>query len=364
MVLRILDRYLLKELLATFLAVLVVLLLITFGTETTKLLRLAVEGKIPASLVFEVLFLKMPGVLEVVLPLVALLGVILAVGRLYQDHEMVVMNSCGISPRYFQKLVFWFLLPIALLTAWVTLFVAPWSYEKQQTMIMEAQTSAPFAGLSAGKFNVLPAKKGVLYARKIESNGTMLDIWMQYQTDDRQLVLMAPVGRFEWINEKLALVLENGKSYQGLSRNETSLTVQSFERFEGYLPELEMSSSKRDRESGVSTLTLLQSDALADQVLLQWRILPAISVIVLGLIGLKLSKTEPRQGRFAKLFIAIVLFIVYNQLLIVLRKSALNETIPLEIALWPIPILFLIYALWLPRTKKSKPKLNRPSEVA
>jgi len=362
MVLRILDRYLLKELFATFLAVLAVLLLITFGTETTKLLRLAVEGKIPASLVFEVLFLKMPGVLEVILPLVALLGVTLAVGRLYQDHEMVVMNSCGISPRYFQKVVFWFLLPIALLTAWITLYVTPWSYEKQQSLIMEAQTSAPFAGLSAGKFNVLPGKKGVLYARKIESNGTMLDIWLQYETDGKQLVLMAPMGRFEWINQKLALVLENGKSYQGLSREEQNVSVQSFERFEGYLPELEMSAIKRDKETGTPTMTLLQSDQLADQVLLQWRILPAVGVIVLGLIGLKLSKTEPRQGRFAKLFIAIVLFIVYNQLLIVLRKSALNESVPLEVALWPIPVIFLVYALWLPRAKKAK--LNSTSEAA
>ena len=352
MVLRILDRYLLKELLATFLAVLVVLLLITFGTETTKLLRLAVEGKIPSSVVFQVLLLKMPAALEIILPLVALLSVMLAVGRLYQDHEMVVLNSCGISPRYFQKVMVWFLLPIALLTAWITLFVTPWSYEKERSFIIEAQTSAPFAGLIAGKFNTLPGKKGVLYARKIESSGAMIDIWIEFNQNGSEQVLMAPLGRFEWIDKRLALVLENGKSYQGLGAKQNGLTVQHFERFEGYLPELEASIYKKDKGIGTPTAVLFESQRLEDQVLLQWRLLIPVSVIVFGLLGLKLSKTEPRQGRFAKLFIAIVLFMVYNQLLIALRKATLNESIPIEVAFWPIPLIFIIYALWQPRIKR------------
>lgn len=354
MVLRILDRYLLKELLATFLAVLAVLLLITFGTETTRMLTLAVEGKIPSAVVFQVLLLKMPFALEIILPLVALLGVMLAVGRLYQDNEMVVMNSCGITPRYFQKVVFWFLLPVALLTAWITLYVAPWSYEKERDLIAEAQTRAPFAGLSEGKFNSLPGQKGVLYARTIESSGAMRDIWVQYQGGERELVLMAPVGRFEWINERLALVLESGQSYQGFDREQDKLTVQRFERFEGYLPELEVSVKRKNK--GVLTSDLINSELLSDQVLLQWRILPVIGVFVMGFLGLKLSKTEPRKGRFTKVFIGIVLFVAYNQFLVVLRKAALNEKIPLEVALWPIPLLFLIYALWQPRRKRFRKK--------
>ena len=364
MVLRILDRYLLKELLATFLAVLAVLLLITFGTETTRLLRYAVEGKIPTSVVFEVLLLKMPGALEVILPLVALLGVMLAAGRLYQDHEMVVMNSCGISQRYFQKVVFWFLLPIALLTLLISMYIAPWSYEKGDSVIKEAQTSAPFAGLSAGKFNILPGKKGVLYARKIDPNGVMHDIWVQYQSGDQALVLTARMGRFEWINQKLALVLEEGKRYQGLATPDQNLSVQDFERLEGYLPDLKITGIKKDRLDSVSSLELLASDTLADQVQLQWRILPAVGVLVLGLLGLKLSKTKPRQGRFGKLFIAIVFFIVYNQLLFLLRKSALNESVPLEVALWPVPLIFLIYAIWLPSSKPPKRKPLKRQELA
>ena len=278
----------------------------------------------------------------------------LAVGRLYQDHEMVILSSCGVSPRYFQKVMFWFLLPIALFTAWVTLYVTPWSYEKERSLILEAQTSAPFAGLIAGKFNTLPGKKGVLYARKIESSGAMLDIWIEFNQNGNEQVLMAPLGRFEWIDERLALVLENGKSYQGLGTSQSDLTVQHFERFEGYLPELEASVNQKDKGIGTPTAVLFESQRIEDQVLLQWRLLIPVSVIAFGLLGLKLSKTQPRQGRFAKLFLGIVLFMIYSQLLVVVRKATLSGSIPIEVAFWPIPLMLIIYTLWQPRIKHSK----------
>ncbi|MDG6773600.1 LPS export ABC transporter permease LptF [Thiomicrorhabdus sp. ZW0627] len=351
---RILDRYLLKELFATFFAVLAVLLLITFGTETTKLLALAVEGKLPASVVFQVLLLKIPPALEVILPLVALLSVMLAVGRLYQDHEMVVMNSCGISPRYFQKMVFWFLLPVALLTALITLYITPLSYEKELSLVKEAQTSAPFAGLVSGKFNELPNNKGVLYARKIDADGRMLDVWIQYKGEDKDLILTAPQGQFEWIKERLALVLLKGKSYEGLQSNKETLTVQHFDRFEGYLPELETAAQQKVKGIWAPTSVLWNSERLEDKALIQWRVVVPMGVLILGLLGLRLSKTGPREGRFAKLFIAIVLYVIYNQLLVTARDGLSSGSIPLYIGLWPIPLLFLWYALYLPGKKKSK----------
>lgn len=344
---RILDRYLLKELLATFLAVLAVLLLITFGTETTKLLALAVEGKLPATVVFQVLLLKIPPALEVIVPLVALLSVMLAVGRLYQDHEMVVLNSCGVGPRYFQKTVAGFLLPFVLLTAWITLYLTPWSYAKELQVIQQAQTSAPFAGLVSGKFNELPNKNGVLYARQIAADGQMHDVWIQLKTDQRDLVLIAPQGRFEWINERLALVLIDGKTYEGLHSEQAPLSVQHFARFEGYLPALEVTPPKM-KGIWAPTADLLASESAEEAALLQWRLVVPLSVLVLGLLGLRLSKTGPREGRFAKLFIAIVVYVIYNQLLVSARDAVSDGGLPTAIGLWPIPLLFLWFALTPP----------------
>jgi len=195
--LRILDKYLYKELFATFFAVLSVLLLITFGTEATKLLAVAVEGTIPSSVIFQVLLYKIPPALEVILPLVALLSVMLAIGRLYQDQEMVVLQSCGISMRYFQKRVFWFLLPISILTAWVSLYVTPWSYQQERLLVAEAQVNSPLAALVPGKFNELPNGAGVFYTKEITSDNELESVWLQLKQTDKDVLLTAPKGRCE-----------------------------------------------------------------------------------------------------------------------------------------------------------------------
>ncbi|MDX1796046.1 MAG: LPS export ABC transporter permease LptF [Hydrogenovibrio sp.] len=341
---RILDKYLYKELFATFFAVLAVLLLITFGTEATKVLAIAVEGKIPPSAVFQALLYKIPPALEVILPLVALLSVMLAIGRLYQDQEMVVLSSCGIPSRYFQKRIFWFLLPLALLTAWITLYVTPWSFKQDRMLITEAQTTSPLAALTPGKFNELPNGEGVFYAKSISETKEMHSVWVRLFNPDQDVLLMAPTGKFEWINGKLALVLLNGHSYEGLEKGE-NLTVRDFKRFEGYLPEIQVSAPSRGKYE-VTTLELWHSDKVPDKSLLQWRLLTPLSIIVLGLLGLKMSKSGPREGRFAKIFFALVLYVIFNQLLVTTRDAIDHGNFPVQIGLWPVLLIFLFYALY------------------
>lgn len=363
---RILDRYLLKELTATFVAVLLVLLLITFGTEATKLLAMAVSGQLPSNVVAKVLLLKIPPALEVILPLVTLLSVMLAFGRLYQDQEMVVLNSCGIGPHYFQKRVFWFLLPIALLTAWVTLWLTPWSFQTEQKIIREAQEQTPVAGLVAGKFNSLPNGQGVFYAREISTDGAFKNAWIQLKQasqngkPSQMLIMVAPEGRFEWKNGQLALVLLHGQSYQGLGQSATlapnarqEVVVQKFGRFEGILPQIQLAPERLSKWAQ-PTAVLWHSDQPHLQALLAWRLVIPFGLIVLGLLGLKLSKTGPREGRFAKVFIAIVLYVIYNQLLVTERDLVAEGKLPWEWGLLPVPLLYLWYALYQPPRRHNR----------
>lgn len=368
---RILDRYILKELSLTFIAVLLVLLLITFGTEATRLLAEAIQGKVPASAVFQLLLLKIPPALEIILPLVALLAIILAFGRLYQDQEMVVLQSCGVAPGFFRKRVFWFLLPIALLMAWISLFVTPWSYQKEKSLISEAESLSPITGLVAGKFNVLPNEQGVLYAKEITPDGNLEEMWLKLQKTEKDMILIAEKGRFEWINGRVALVMENGFSYQDMntlleanpeseSGENNSVVIQQFARFEGYLPEL-TPSAIRIKSYEKTSAELWQSDKVEEQAILQWRIATPLAVIIIGLIGFKMSRTGPREGRFAKIFVALVIYIVFNQLLVVGRDAMANGDWPLSVGLWPILIGFALFALldWQGLMKKSATNRSR-----
>ena len=359
--LRILDKYLFKELTLTFFAVLSVLLLITFGGEATKLLAQAMQGKVPSSIVFELLFLKIPPALEIILPLVALLSVILAFGRLYQDQEMVVLQSCGITPSYFKKRVFIFLIPVALFMAFVSLYVTPWSYQQERNLFDQAQTVSPVVGLEAGKFNHLPKGQGVLFAKEISDSGHLQSVWLKFLNQGEETILTAPNGRFEWIDNRVVLILEQGYNYQGLETQER-VTIQKFERFEGYLPELTPVNSIAEKTEK-TTLALFGSSDLEEQALLQWRLIAPLGVVILGLIGLKMSRTGPREGRFAKIFIAMLIYIVFNQLMLVGRDAMGNGSLSPIIGLWPIILIFAWFAL-LDTKNLFKPKFQPNKTVA
>ena len=341
---RILDRYLYRSLTATFLAVLSVLLLVAFGTETTRLLTTAVEGDIPPGLVFSLLMYQFPPALELILPLVALLSVMLALGRLYQDQEMVALQSAGLSMRWFRTRVLLFLLPWVAVAAGLSSGLTPWSHEQSRLLLQQGQSVSPATALRAGRFNPLPQNQGVLYLKNREASGDMAGLWLHLsaQPDRGEMILMAPKGRFELIDGRLVLVLLQGHLYQNLDRPD-QLRVQKFERLEGGLPGLQpktLPPSLAELGNGA----LWRSGEAEQLALLQWRLSVPVSVLLMGLLGLKLSRTGPRQGRFAKVALALIVYVTYFQLLLTLRSLMEDGHWPIWLGLWPVWLVFWVWA--------------------
>ncbi|AEG32192.1 LPS export ABC transporter permease LptF [Thiomicrospira cyclica] len=349
MIVRILDKYLYKELLLTLLAVLLVLLLIVFGTEATRLLAMAVEGKLSSAILGQVLLLQLPAALEMVLPLVVLLSVLIAFGRWYQDREMVVLQACAVSPGYLQQRLIWFLVPVAIALAFVSLLLTPWAVKQERELIYLASVQAPLAGLVAGRFNSLPQGQGVLYAQRIESDGQMQQVWLQQQTSEGDRLVMAPNARFEWIDDRLALVLLDGWAYEGVVRGET-LRVRQFERFEGFLPALPVPNMTPLQEEMTIT-ELWHAGTPEAMALLQWRLVLPLSVLVLGLVAWRMSKTDPRQGRFGKIFLAIFIYILYLQLLFTFNSWVRQGIWPALPGLFIVPAMTLFLLWLLPRLR-------------
>ena len=340
----ILQRTLYRELLSTFLAVLIVLLLITFGSEVSRLLAKAVKGEIHADLVFQLLFLQIPRSLDVVVPLVTLIAVLLTFGRMHQDHEMVVMQSCGIQPSFFKKTVMWFALPVALFMSWSVLDLTPWSYQQQRVITDDSNSRSVFAGITAGKFNELPDNSGVIYAQEINENGEMKQVWVKYTADENDLILTAEQGVFLRDEQGATLQLHNGWRYGNMHdfAYAKPLEVQKFVLFEGMLPELALSQSK-PRQAEKTLPELLASNDDRDVALLHSRLVTPLSIFVMALVALRLSKTGPRQGRFAKLFLALLIFIIYNQLVLAAKGEIEKGANPAVI--WLLPTLTMLWAL-------------------
>ena len=176
---RLLTRYIGRELLLSFFAILSVLLLVILGGEIARLLSEALEGHISPDLVLVLVLLKIPLSMEILLPLSMLLSVMLTFGRLYHDREMEVMAASAIGQRYFVGIILGFSIPIALISILLSVWIAPWSMQQERMILAEGQMRVQIKALSGGRFTPLSASNGVFYAEKIDPvTGQMKDIFI------------------------------------------------------------------------------------------------------------------------------------------------------------------------------------------
>ena len=173
--LRIFDRYLLKEVIYGWLAVTVVLWLVLVSNRLVQYLAEAAEGNIPGSLIFNLLALKMVWYLVLVVPFALALGVVLGLSRLYRDNEMVVMSACGVGPARIYRPLLGLSVIVAVLIAWLSLYVSPEVQGMSDRLKVSAQQQADLTVLGAGRFNDLQGGRVTFYAERLSADRSQME---------------------------------------------------------------------------------------------------------------------------------------------------------------------------------------------
>lgn len=338
----IIHRYLLREIGITFLGVTGLLLLIFLSGTLVKILVETLEGDYPAAIMFTLLGLKGAASLMMVVPIAMFLSVLLALGRFYHDSEMTAMNACGIGPDKIMRSVARVAVFVTVVVAWLALFFSPWAAEMTQQMLDEAAAKPEIEGISPGRFNVLGGGNYLIYVESLAGDRRSLSQLFAHARHSGQEYLVTSSGAHETRDAQSGeryLVLENGFRYEGRP-GQSEFNVVQFREHGLLLKERAIVPSKRRREA-VPTMTLLRSSLAADQAELQWRIAVPISTLLLALLAVPLSRTAPREGRFGRLIVGILLYIVYNNLLSVARSALSKQEVPFWVGTWWVHLLLL-----------------------
>ncbi|MHB8747447.1 MAG: LptF/LptG family permease, partial [Gammaproteobacteria bacterium] len=123
----IIDRYLLREILLTWLAVTLVLLVILISNRLAGYLADAAAGRIAGTVIFTLLGLKAVSALVMLMPLSLYLAMAFTLGRLHKDNEMAALAACGVGPARLYRPLFMVAVPLSLLLAWLAFSGAPWA---------------------------------------------------------------------------------------------------------------------------------------------------------------------------------------------------------------------------------------------
>jgi lipopolysaccharide export system permease protein len=353
--LRIVDRYLLRELLASFLGVTTILLLIMLGMTVADVIASIARGSIPADLLFRVIGLRSIDLLAVVFPLAAFLAVLLAYGRLWRDSEMAVFQSSGLDLSGMLRPLLLLAVPLMIALGTVTFWLAPKAVRTSQYLLEEANRSLIVAGLEPGRFVELPGRDGVIYVGQMSADGTRFErMFVQTEREDEdsgaiQIDVTTATHGFLYHDADGSgryLALNDGFRVEGRLGSD-DWRLMRFGRNDVRLPDNRSETSETGVRRAVPTSALWGSDDPIQRAELQWRFAAPVSILLLVLLGLPLAKSDPREPRYARLLIAVLVYLVYANCLAIGRNAIGQERIAALPGLWWVYVPTFAIALWL-----------------
>ena len=339
----ILQRYVLRETLQTWLVVTVVLLLILVTNQFASVLGDAAANKLPRGAILQVLGLTTVQYLTILIPVGFFLAIMLALARLYHDSEMAAMMSCGVGPAQLYRAIFTLGGCLAALVAVLALVVSPAALRQVQVFAAQAKRDAAIGLLEAGRFVSFADGKAALYAEALTPDRHLHQVFVQRRVGDRVEVIVADEAWQEDAGGGVrVLIFARGHRYEGQPGDARFRLVQFAEH--GIPFEMPAAGPVKLGPGALTTTELLSSGDPENIAELHWRIGVPVTLLVLAVLAVPLARTEPRKGRFSGLAAAILVYLIYANLLAVGRGWLERGQVPEAAGLWWVHAVFLAAA--------------------
>ena len=342
-----LDRYLLSDFLQSFLATLIVLLVVSVGGVLVDILGRIADGRMPAGLLLSQLGLQFVVYLPIIVPLALMLGLALAIARLYRDSEMPVLTGVGVGPKRLLKPILMLVGPIVALVGLCSLWLGPWADRTSEQMVEEASRSIVVAGLEPGTFTQLSGG-GVVYLSSLSEDGTKMGkVFMQRTRDGRIDVVSAKHGSMFFEGERQRFLrLEDGYRVEGPENGALDYRLMRYASNEVALPDRDETRDKNDPEM-LTTAALFKDPRPEAKAQLHWRITPPLLALAFALLTLPLARSAPRQQRYGRIMLAFLAYMVGVQMSILGRQWLANGDIPAGLGMWWLTVPLLLLSVWL-----------------
>jgi lipopolysaccharide export system permease protein len=250
----------------------------------------------------------------------------LALGRLYADSEMTALFAGGFGLMPLIRALFVPGVLVMLLTGALNFFWAPEAMNRLAQVLAAAEQDLLTRLLQPGRFQSTESGDYAIYIESQQQDPAIahgIFIAQQDLTNSTN-VIVSQTG-YPWFDEKTNshyIVLEKGERYFGTPGQADYQIIQ----FEKYGVRLQQSEAEyRLRERMQSSQDLLSSDTPQARAEWQWRGALTVSVLVLALLAVLLAELKPRQGKYANALPAILVMIVYINILILAKGWVEDE---------------------------------------
>lgn len=334
------------------LAVAGIVLVISMGSRFSGYLTEAAQGTLTRDVLFLVMAYRLPGFLELIVPVSFFLSIMLVYGRLYVDSEMIVLEACGMSRVRLMVVTLALAVVIMVVTGVITLWLKPAGEDRLDRLFEGQRNLTEFDTLAPGRFQTLRSGKRVTYTEKLSEKGELRGVFInEYKKTNFYgpkdvITIVADKGttRVDPQGNRF-LVLHDGTRYSG-QPGKRDYQIIHYDEY-GQLIEKEQAAKRARRRSAIPTQQLLEDPNARELSELHWRLSVILMVPVIAVLAVPLSRVNPRQGRFTRLVPGMIICFLYVIVLSTGRSAIEKGQIPAEFGLWWVHGGFLLMALFL-----------------
>ncbi len=328
-------------------AIFLIILGIVVAQRAGNIVRQVSRGVLPNDAIGTLLTFNLIQFMPMMLSLAIFLATLLTLTRWHRDSEMVIWMSAGLSLRQWLGPIMRFVAPIVVIISVFSLIILPWANEKAENYRNQLKKRDEFSTISPGTFKESTSGDRIYFIEGFDKLGyEVKNIFVQSRQNGKTGIITANTGtRFQAPNGDNFLRLQHGRRYEVIP-NSLEVQTTEFERYDIRIETKEAAPAVTSTQNK-STQSLLGGDAPADHAELHWRFAMPISTLVMVLLALPLSFVDPRAGRSLNVMFAILIFIVYNNLLSIFQAWLTQGKLPLFVGLWPVHLSFMLLGGYL-----------------
>ncbi len=352
--LRIIDRYVIRETVAPFFLALVVF---TFILQIPPLMDAAkelLEKGVDGWTIVRILATLIPQALGITIPMGLLVGLLIGLGRLSGDREAVALQACGVSlvrllrPIAVVAIVGW------AITMYVMLDMIPAGNRRYQEILHDIVTAKVETEVKPRVFFEDFANL-VLFARDVPpGGGGWKDLFLSdSRQPDQTLILTASSGRIvmDRSSQQVALILEDGSQHRPDKDDPAKYRV---EHFSTHILALDPATvfPKSAATHGIQEMTVAELKVEIENarrqgisphnyiMAIHQKYSIPVACLVFGLLALVLGVSNRKDGKQASFVIGLGVVFIYWALMYTGQSMAKAHWIPAELAMW-IPDIVL-----------------------
>lgn len=353
-------RYLAKEVFITLAALTAILMLIFMSNQLVSYLNRAALGQIPVMIIMKLMMLELPNLMSLLLPLGFYVALLVAYGRLYAESEMTVLQACGYGPSQLLKHSFAMASVVFVVVTLIMVWASPLISMERARLLKTTGAQTLIQLIAPGRF--MASAQKVFYVESMNRDHTQAkNVFIA------RFNVVGPLVQWELLSAEKAfvqndnktkedyLILQNGQAYQG-TPGKANFQVAEFAQTNVRLPHQKIEVENDLRTASILSLWPFNNPDKAKAAELQWRLAIPIMVFVLTLVAVPLSRINPREGKYAKLLPAILVYIIYANFIFVSRDWMTNGKIPWWIGIWWLHLIVALLGLvliWRNRAKLS-----------